>query len=614
MSRAAQRAIGGSKKTSSPNKPHRRIRSLALIVAGLALLTLLAFLPTFGNGFIAFDDIDWLTANPDYNPPSFAKFGRSWTQAYPDLYTPMLWTVWGLLAFISRTTTSGGQVVWDPMPYHAFNVAAHLATVMMVFLVLRRLVRSDMAAFFGAALFAVHPIQVEAVAWVSGMKTPLSGFFSIWAIWHYLRFSELRYGSPVDPVLPRANPGADRRRAWLHYAVSTAAFLLAIITKPTVIVLPLIVALVEWMLRKRPIRSLIVPLGPWVVLSIAFALINNGAQPAPDVFRPAILQRALISLDSLGFYLGKVIAPYPLLPDYGRTPQKLVAWGWARPGWVVASIVLAAALVFWRRVPWATVAIATFALGAVTTLGLVPYDYQSYSTVSDRYVYLSMFGIALGTAALLQGSRADGKPRRWPVGVGICVVGACTVLTLMQCRRWHDTQRVFQYTLRYNPESLAAFRGLSEDAFTNNRYPETLEIARRGLEVRPGDGGLLQWVGTIYFLQRDYERAAEAFEAGAKSTKARSENLNGLGQCYAELRRPADAQAAFEEAIKVWPENALAHENLGILFGRLRQWDQAIAEFDRALAIDPTLTRAGPARQSAKWYRDRPDGGTMPSR
>ena len=95
------------------------------------------------------------------------------------MYTPMLWTVWGLLAFVARTQDAGGAVHWSAIPYHLFNVAAHVGAAIMAYLVLRRLVRSSKAAFLGAAVFALHPMQVEAVAWVAGMKTPLSGFFSL---------------------------------------------------------------------------------------------------------------------------------------------------------------------------------------------------------------------------------------------------------------------------------------------------------------------------------------------------------------------------------------------------------------------------------------------------
>src|SRR4029079_5054686 len=137
----------------------------------------------------------------------------------------VLWTVWGLLAFVARTRDATG-VHWDAFPYHLFNVAAHVAAAVMAFLVLRRLVRSNRAAFLGAALFAIHPIQVEAVAWVAGMKTPLSGFFALWSVWHYLRFSELRFEGAPD------NERA-RKRAGIHYAAAIVILVLAMITKPT---------------------------------------------------------------------------------------------------------------------------------------------------------------------------------------------------------------------------------------------------------------------------------------------------------------------------------------------------------------------------------------------
>jgi tetratricopeptide (TPR) repeat protein len=561
----------------------------------LGAMTFVVFAPSLRNDFVAFDDMAEIVARPDYNPPSLAKLAHYWKEPDTDLYTPVLWTVWGLLAFVARTRDASG-VHWDAFPYHLFNVTAHVAAAVMAFLVLRRLVRSSRAAFLGAALFALHPIQVEAVAWVSGMKTPLSGFFALWSTWHYLRFSELRYDGPSDE-----SPA--RRRSWIHYTVATIVFVLAMITKPTVVVLPLIVGVLEWLLRGRRLTQVIVPLAPWLALGALFAIINKTAQPAAMVFHPTLLQRVLIGLQSLSFYLWKLVLPYPLLPDYSHWPDRLVQSPWLWAGAAPAAVLLVAAAALARRAPWLAAGTVVFALGAATTIGLISYDYQLYSTVADRYAYLSVFGVALVVARLTRARppatrQGRAAPRRKGVATAAVavVLVVCAILSIVQCTLWANSDTLFKYTLQYNPDSLIAYRSFAFLASRHGTWNDVLAVANEGLAHRPGDPVLLQYVGNAALGQNRVDDAIAAFTAATKNDPRGADKLLGLGFALDKAGRTAEAEAIFKAATQAETrdksDTASAFESLGILAVRRQSWDEAAGYFRQALALEPAMRRS----------------------
>jgi tetratricopeptide (TPR) repeat protein len=561
----------------------------------LGTITFLVFAPSLRNDFVAFDDMAEIVGRPDYNPPSLAKLVHYWREPVPDLYTPVLWTVWGLLAFVARTRTATG-VQWDAFPYHLFNVAAHVAAAVMAFQVLRRLVPSNRAAFLGAALFAIHPIQVEAVAWVAGMKTPLSGFFALWSVWHYLRFSELRFEDAPDNERARA-------RAWGHYAAAIVIFVLAMITKPTVVVLPLILAAVEGLLRKRRLAHVILPLAPWLALGVVFGIINKSAQPASMVFHPTLLQRVLIALQSLSFYLWKLALPYPLLPDYSHWPDRLVQSRWLWAGAVPAAVLLVVAAALARRVPWLAAATVVFALGGLTTIGLISYDYQLYSTVADRYVYLSVFGVAIVVAYLTRERTPAARPKRAaPRGKGAAtavvavVLVVCGILSVVQCTLWANSDTLFKYTLQYNPDSLIAYRSFAFLASRHGTWNDVLAVANEGLAHRPGDPVLLQYVGNAALGQNRVDDAIAAFTAAAKNDPRGADKLIGLGFALDKAGRTAEAEAIFKAATQAEArdrsEIAPAYESLGILAVRRQHWDEAAGYFRQALDLEPEMPRS----------------------
>jgi hypothetical protein len=395
------------------------MRRKHVIVLLLAAATLLAFGRSLSNQFLTFDDEPLIYANPHLNPPDAAGLAWQWSNPYWFMYTPVTSTAWWAIAQIHGAH--------DPFCFHAANLIVHFVAGWLCFLILRLLIQSDWAAAAGAVLFLVHPLQAEPVAWATGMKDLLSGCLALAAIWAYLRFLQSRRG--------------------LTYLLATWLFVLALLAKPSTVVVPLICMAIEVIWLGGSWRRAAAWLAPWAIPAVAIAVVAGRVQPA--VGGP-IWTRPLVAGDALAFYLAKLVFPVNLGIDYGRTTEMVVQ---SHPlNWLVP--VAAAVLIFIFRRNRAILAGATiFGLALLPVLGLKPFKFQLYSTVADRYVYLAMLGPALVAAALLKQ-----RPKATLVAVVILVLLA--VKSMIQSTYWFDSETLYRHAIETNPTSLLAHNNL----------------------------------------------------------------------------------------------------------------------------------------------------------
>jgi tetratricopeptide (TPR) repeat protein len=366
--------------SAAPSSPWARL--IAILLVAIAALTV--DWRSAGFPFVNWDDPDLVIENRDVAHPSWAGLWRQWRYPTLGLYTPLAYTIWDALC-IDRLP--------DARRFHALNIALHAGTSVLALLILAELTASLPAAVAGALLFAWHPAQVEAVAWVSGMNNLLAGFFSLAAVYLYVSSTH----------------GA--RRGSVYYALATAAFVAALLSKPTAVVVPVLAGVIAIVALRRPKRIVARELISWIAIALPFAVIARIAQPAPDVFIPPPWGRLIVALDALAFYVIKLVLPLRLRIDYGRTPAWLLAH---RGGWVMALIplVLAIAAIARRRriVPIFRAALIWVVVALLPVLGLTPFEFQINSTVADRYFYIAMLGPALALAAVLsRTARRDGR-------------------------------------------------------------------------------------------------------------------------------------------------------------------------------------------------------------
>ena len=354
-----------------------------------AALLLVAVLLVFGQcaafGWTNWDDHLHVTENPKLNPLTLAHLVEFWREPYGGLYIPVSYTLFGIEAWLGRSLFWVGNASAPPAAvFHVTSIALHGACVLLVWRLLTTLVGRPWPAAAGAMLFAVHPLQVESVAWISEQRGLLSALFSLVALLCHLQAR-------------RSGEAFWHRGSWQAFA----AFVAAILSKPSAMTLPLAAGVIDLLLLRRPWRRVAAELAPWCAVSAIAAIGTKLLQPDTIVLDlPPLGLRPIIAGDAIGFYVSKLLMPLQLGIDYGRTPESLLhdSLPWVGALSIAAAIALLFLLPALRscRLP-----AVLFLAPLLPVLGFVPFAFQHISTVADRYTYLAMLGPALGISLVL---------------------------------------------------------------------------------------------------------------------------------------------------------------------------------------------------------------------
>ena len=474
----------------------------ALLILLLILIPCAVFSPSLPHGFVNWDDRPMVYENPFLHPVTGPHVLYFWRHAYYAQYAPLTYSAYALLAWIGN----------GPRPplFHLAGLLLHVCNTLIVCGLLRRVVGRAGAAFAGALLFALHPAQAEPVCWVGGMDTELCALFSLLSLGCYLRF---------------ARSEATGARRWGQYGLATVFFGLALLSKPAAVALPLMAWALGGPWPRRPFRHSVGPLLVWLMAALAWVHVTQAASPFLPAFLPPVWTRPLIAGDALAFYLVKLVAPLPLAIDYGRTPFFVLHHG---GGLLAGLLPLGLGALVWRgrhRAPWLLPASGVFVAALVPVLGLVPFAFQEYSTVADRYLYLAMLGPALALAGLL----AVPQPRpAVTVAITTLALLAFAFQSAAQTRYWETSATLFAHGLSVNPRSMTLHYNLAEELSGQGRTEEAIAHYRAALQIAPGNAPAhCNLAGQLASLGRLNEAAAEYRTALALAP--------GLGPAHAGL-------------------------------------------------------------------------------
>jgi Flp pilus assembly protein TadD len=552
----------------------------------IVLAILVTFAPICGHDFTNWDDNINVTHNPLLNPPTAASLLYFWEHPYQKLYIPLAYTAWWLLARIARVDAPDVHGIWlNPYIFHAANLLLHVGVCLVVFQLLRLLTGRRWAACAGALLFALHPLQVEPVAWVTGLKDLSCGLLSMVALWQYVVFA--REGSADHSSDAKAVGRSSRH---LHYAAATAALVGAMLCKPSAVTVPIIAAVIDRLLLQRRWRQIAAALLPWLAVSVAFTAISVFFQPDVAGRPEPLWTRPLIAADALAFYLGKLFAPIRLAAIYPHSEQQVLASPLVYVTWLVPVAIAFIAWRFRQAAPWAAAGALIFVAALLPVLGLAPFEYESISTVADRYVYVAMLGPSLAPAGLLGWlhSRASRPTVRYAASCG-CAIAALAVFSARQARYWQDSKTLFTRVLALDPRSDVAYCDLAGDALANGRPDEAERYARRATELFPGrpNNGI-----TLGIALQSLGRHAEAAAAFLKVSQAHPDNVIALTYLASELARSgheAQAMAVCRAAIQVGPNFPDAHRLMATLLSAQGKFTEALPEAAEAVRLDPSV-------------------------
>ncbi len=561
----------------------------------LLLVTAGVHASAVNHAFVALDDPVNVTVNPIFTRPGFSWIDLAyfWREAYAGLYIPVAYTFWGGEALFSRwlnppelLTASQATVALSPTLFHMGNLLLHLANTALVYGLLKRLVPGTKGPLVGALLFGIHPLHVETVAWVTETKGLLAASFSLLAYHLYLNAA--------------AHSQAGRR--WWHAAAATVCFALAVLSKPTAVTLPLVVAVVEVFVRRRAWRPVAVSLSVWLLIGIAFSILTHQAQSQGmlDVASAGAIDRLRIAGDALAFYTTKLVFPVQLVPDYGRTPQFVLSAMSSWFSWLIPTAVLLVALMLRRRAVWLA-AVAVFAFSLAPVLGLVPFGFQAISTVADRYTYFALLGPSLGLAAWLAARRGH-----FATLSVVCLLVACGVQSRLQSDYWQNDRALFERTLSVNGRSVLAANALGNLEAEAGNYNRAIEFYNKALSSDPTSAEAWFNVARAQESQGQLEAALPKYQRSLEYRPGYVKAQQAIARVLVKLGRLDEAVVILDQLLATVPTHFVARYQLAEIHARRGEWAAAEAHYRTVIEQTPekleAYTRlAAILGQQAKW-------------
>ena len=536
-----------------------------LLVAG----TIIAYLPVWHAGVI-WDDESLVLSNPLIHRPD--GLFRFWFSTQPVDYYPVtstiLWAEWRLWGA-------------SPMGYHVVNVVLHACSAVVLWRVLQRLKLPG--AWLGAALFALHPVNVESVAWIVQRKNVLAMFFYLVSLLWYLRF---------DPAAGPANPTEPTtlRLQWRWYWFSLAAFLLALLSKTAVAPLPLVLLGLAWwrqgtVRRKDLWRSL-----PFFAIAVAVGLVSFWFQShraiGSDIVRTDSFWARLAGAGwAVWFYLYKAALPLHLNAIYPRWQIDGGQWWSYLPGLLLVGGLLAC----WRyRRRWGQgplLALGYFVVMLLPVLGFLDIGFMLVSLVADHWQYFAIIGpIALAAATI---TAVGGRSRSKAVALGGALLLVLGGLSWRQCEIYADPGTFWRAVLAANPDSWLAHNNLGNDLFERGQVDEAMTHYKRAVDIEPHYATAHYNLGGVLRQKGQPDEAIAQFRKALEIQPLYSMAHYNLGEVLRQKGEVDEAIAHYQRALEIHPDYAEAHNSLGNALLRKGQVDEALVHLRKALEIQP---------------------------
>ena len=536
------------------------------LLLGLLLVaaTVMAYQPAWHAGFM-WDDDRYVTENPLLTAPDGLR--RIWFSLdAPSQYFPLTYTMFRL---------EHGLWGFDPAGYHWVNILLHAANALLAWRLLARL-RAP-GAWLGAALFALHPVQVESVAWITERKNVLMGFFFLLSLLAWTRFLDEK-----------------GERPWRFYTLALVFYGLALSAKTTACTLPGALLLVLW-LEKKPIDwRRLGQVAPFVALGLGMGLVtvwwercHQGTRG--QLFEIGPVERVLIASRAVWFYVGKLIWPANLTFSYPR--WSISASDPLAYVWLLATAAAGAAI--WRTRRWAGRSVEVAAVFFVVTLspvlGFIMLYTFAYSFVADHYQYLACLGpLALAAAGMERGwGRMKIQSAVPQVLFCAALLTALGGLTWRQCGMYASEETLWRATIARNPGSWMAHNNLGALYVQKKELEKGLEQFREALEIKPDDVDTLCNFGAAYFTKGEQAEAMASYRKALAINPAHAAAHYNLGLALEKNGEKEEAIAQYRAALTIKPRDAEVLITLGTALARKGDLDEAAAQYRAALEINP---------------------------
>ncbi len=563
-----------------PQSPNIRISpALQWMIGGAAVIAamLVAYWPSLSGPFLM-DDEPLLSRNEMIRASD--GLYRIWFTTEPQDYWPLTnsslyleWRLWGE----------------NPLGYRCTNLVLHLASSLVVWIILRRL--SIPGAFLAAILFAIHPANVESVAWISERKNTLSMVFFLLSILLFLR-NEDRQKQSVEP---RVSASFSSGFYWL----SLVSFVAAMLAKGSVAILPPLLLLLIWW-RGGRIRLIdIVRSVPFFLIAAVLTGVNIWFQKhgSSVEFRSAtVVQRLCGAGGVIWFYLSKALLPlnqFFVYPAWNIDPRTL---NW----WLPLASAIGISTILWRAKAYETArgllfAWAWFAIALIPVLGLVDVGFMMYSLVSDHYVYIAIIAVvAIVAAAWAICHENAASPWNHALkAASASLVAILVMLTRDQTALYANPVKLYQTTIGHNPNCWMAYNNLGKiwmdlpNAARSGKLDEAVADFDKVIRLNPRYAEGHYNMGLALTVKGQLSESIEEYRKAIEFDPAFVNAYNNLGNVLLQIGQTDEAIKQYQKAIEIAPRYAMAYNNLGFAYYKTDQFDKALPQLQKALKLQP---------------------------
>ncbi|MFC1567412.1 tetratricopeptide repeat protein [Thermodesulfobacteriota bacterium] len=551
-----------------------------LIVLLLILAVLVAYWRIADCDFVGYDDKPYVTENSLVQKGLTIK-GLIWA------FTTFHAANWHPLTWLSHMLDCQLYGL-NPLGHHWTSLQLHLANTLLLFFILQQMTGALWRSAFVAALFAIHPLHVESVAWVAERKDVLSTFFGMLTIIAYHRYV--------------------KQKGLYNYLIILLLYSLGLMAKPMLVTLPFVLLLLDfWPLKRlqfvkrnslqaeavirfdlKAFFNLIyekIPLFLLVVFScfITFwAQRSQGAMYSLTVIPLNI--RIANSFVSYVKYILKAVWPTRLIVLYPHAGDAFPIWQSIGAVLLIAAISYAAIRALRQR-PYIAVGLFWYLGTLVPVIGLIQVGEQA---MADRYTYIPLIGLFIAVTWGFSGFLSKWRYRKnFLVVAVIAILLALTVRTFLQVGHWQNAATLFGNAVKVTPDNILAQNNLGAALYEDGRFDEAIVYFKKALSISPEYTKALSNLGAAYFKKGNYDKAVFYFEKVLKGRQKDANEHDKLGVVLFAQEKIDEAMAHFKQAIQVDPEYANAHNNLANVLFRLGKFEEAELHFLEAIKLDP---------------------------
>lgn len=553
-----------------------------IILLAIALVTVLAYLPVLQDGFLNYDDTQYLVNNVNIqNGLSWAEVKWAFTSFYCSNWHPLTWIGHSINFELFRLNPAG---------HHFINVLVHAANACLLFVLMFRLIGLLWPSAFVAALFALHPLHVESVAWIAEFKDVSSTFWGLLALLAYAHYTG---NDGIEISLEKENKTgnavlARNHRRVLFYWLALACFAMSLMCKSMLVTLPFVMLLLDWwpLKRMQAVTRCVVEKIPFVLLSVGVSILTFQAQRATamasliDVPLHTRLENAAVAYCG---YLEKVIWPANLAILYPLSVE-ISTWKFVI-ALMAVLIVFTLVLLAMRSQPWLTVGLFWYFGTLIPVIGIVQVGSQA---MADRYTYFPTIGIFFAaTLTIAYYANRFRIPTVLPASSAAIVLGLCLIRTQDQLQYWRDTKTMFAHTLEVTGNNPLCHLKIGEVYENENMLDEALAEYQLALSLNNIQPSIYNAIGRILSEQNRFQEAVDAFHAAVKLKPEEPGFHDSLGIALIELGRFKEAENEFSEAIRLQPTYAPANFQMGRALLKQGSGTEAMKYFQEALRLEP---------------------------